>query len=270
MDYSARESAPFSSEFWAQIDNAAIGTLKKQLVGRRFLSLFGPLGAGVTMVPVDGVQKEEVLEGGIGRIAGRCQVELPLFYEDFQLLWRDIEEAGKEGYPVDLTSVREAAKRAAKREDQLILYGNEALKAQGLLNADGAYHVKKSDWKKGENAFSNVAEGIAHLFSAGCLGRKALVVSPDVYLDLQRLQQSAGMLEADRIEHLIGGHIYPFGEFGANKAVLVCAEPEYMDLAVGADFTVGYLELKDFNHSLRLMETVALRIKNPDAIVVFE
>ena len=41
MDYLARESAPFSSEFWAQIDDAAIGALKKHLVCRRFLNLFG-------------------------------------------------------------------------------------------------------------------------------------------------------------------------------------------------------------------------------------
>lgn len=270
MEYLARESAPFSSEFWAQIDDAAIGTLKKFLIGRRFLNLFGPLGAGVSTVFVDGVEKAETLEDGIGRISGRRQVELPLFYENFTLNWRDIEEAQKNGYPIDLTVVKEAAKKAAKREDQMILFGNKVLNTQGLMNADGAFHVKKSDWKKGENAFTDVAQGISHLFSADCRGRKALIVSPDLYLDLQRLQQSAGILESERIEKLIGGHIYVFGDFGTNQAVLVCAEPEYMDLAVGADYSVGYLELKDFNHSFRMMETAALRIKNADAIVVFE
>ena len=32
----------------------------------------------------------------------------------------------------------------------------------------------------------------------------------------------------------------------------------------------GYLEQKDFNHFFRIAETVALRIKNPKAIVQFE
>ena len=87
---------------------------------------------------------------------------------------------------------------------------------------------------------------------------------------LQRLQLSSVLLESDRIKKLIDGHILPLGDFGTGKAVLVCAEPEYMDLALGMDFSIGYSEMKDFNHVFRLMETAALRIKNPEAIVVFE
>lgn len=270
MDYLARESAPFSSEFWSHIDNAAVETLKKHLICRHFLGIFGPLGAGASMVSVDGIKKDEILDKGIGRITGRRQIELPLFYEDFLLTWRDIEEAAKNGYPLDLTPVREAAKRAARREDELILYGNKSLNVQGLFNTTGTCRIKKSDWKEDENAFTDVANAVSHLFSAGCQGRKNLVVSPDLFLAMQRLSQSAGMLEAARVEKLIGGRIYPFGDFGANKAVLICAEPEYIDLALGIDFSIGYTEMKDFNHSFRLMETAALRIKNPEAIVVFE
>ena len=44
---------------------------------------------------------------------------------------------------------------------------------------------------------------------------------------------------------------------------------QYMDLAVGLDLSVGYLELADFNHTFRIMETAALRVKDPAAIVVF-
>ena len=55
----------------------------------------------------------------------------------------------------------------------------------------------------------------------------------------------------------------------AGKAVLVCAEPEYLDLALGIDLSVGYAELVDFNHHFRIMETAALRIKDPASIVVF-
>ena len=43
-----------------------------------------------------------------------------------------------------------------------------------------------------------------------------------------------------------------------------------MDLAVGLDLSVSYLELKDLNHSLRIVETALPRIKRADAIVVFD
>ncbi|MFQ8866848.1 MAG: encapsulin, partial [Eggerthella lenta] len=103
MDYLARESADLSDGLWNRIDETVIGTARAQLTCRRFLKVFGPLGAGVTTVAVDGVNKEEVLEDGIGRIVGRTQLELPLFYEDFTLLSRDMEHAAQTGYPLDLS-----------------------------------------------------------------------------------------------------------------------------------------------------------------------
>ena len=270
MDHLARESAPFSPEVWEQIDNAVVGTAKKHMVCRRFLSLFGPLGAGVSTVSVDSASKGEDLSGGVGRLTGRRIVELPQLFEDFTLLWRDIEESQRNGWPLDLSAAVAAAQRAAKREDDLILFGSKELGAEGLLNAKGSFKIKRGNWKEGEDAFKDVAHGIAHLSSCSLLGRYALVLSPDVYLDLQRIQPGVNMLELDRIAKLVDGRVYATGAFGANKAVLVCAEPQYMDLAVGADLGVGYLELKDFNHAFRILETVALRIKEPNAIVNFE
>ena len=95
------------------------------------------------------------------------------------------------------------------------------------------------------------------------------MVAPDLFLDLQRLQPSTGMLEIDRIQKLIGDNVFMTSALAPGKAVLVCAEPEYVDLAVGLDLSVGYLELADFNHTFRIMETAALRVKDPAAIVVF-
>ena len=269
MDYLARESADLSVELWNRIDDTVIGTARKQLSCRRFLKVFGPLGPGATTVAVDGVGKEEVLEDGIGRIVGRTQLELPLLYEDFTLLGRDLELAAQTGLPVDLSAAIAAAKKAARREDDLVLNGNKALGVDGLLTVKGSAKVKKGDWKTGENGFSDVAAAVSQLAKTGYLGRYALVVAPDLFLDLQRLQPSTGMLEIDRIQKLIGDNVFMTSALAPGKAVLVCAEPEYVDLAVGLDLSVGYLELADFNHTFRIMETAALRVKDPAAIVVF-
>ena len=249
MDYLARESADLSDGLWNRIDETVIGTARAQLTCRRFLKVFGPLGAGVTTVAVDGVNKEEVLEDGIGRIVGRTQLELPLFYEDFTLLSRDMEYAAQTGYPLDLSVAIAAAKKASRREDDLILNGSTALGTDGLLTVKGSSKIKKSDWSQGENSFADITAGVAQLAKTGYLGRYALVVSPDLFL--------------------IGDNVYMTSVMGPGKAVLVCAEPEYLDLAIGLDLSVGYLELADFNHTFRIMETAALRVKDPAAIVVF-
>lgn len=268
MDYLARESADLSDELWNRIDDAVIGTARQHLTCRRFLNIHGPLGAGATTVAVDGVDKEETLENGIGRIEGRTQLELPLFYEDFNLLGRDMEQATRSGFPLDLSPAVAAAKNAARREDDLILNGNATLATSGLMTVKGSTKMKKGDWSVGENAFSDVAAAVSKLCGTGHLGRYALVVPTDLFLNLQRLQPNTGLLEIDRIKKLIGDNIHVTSTMASGKAVIVCAEPEYLDLAVGLDLSVGYAEFVDFNHHFRIMETVALRVKDPSAVVV--
>lgn len=270
MDYLARESAPFSAGMWAAIDGAVVGSAKRNLVCRRFLSLHGPLGAGAFSVAVDGPGRGEKEKDGLVRSAGRRIEELAQLFEDFTLYWRDLEEAEKAGRPAELQAASAAAKRAALKEDALILQGSRTLGTEGLLNAKGATVLEKGDWKEGEAAFRDVARGVACLTGKGMAGRLALVLGPDLYLDLHRITPNTGLLELDRVSKLVGGRIYPTSLVGEGKALLVCANPDLMDLAVGADMAVGYLEMKEFNHSLRIMETIALRIKNPEAIVVFE
>ena len=141
---------------------------------------------------------------------------------------------------------------------------------EGLFTASKAKKLKRGDWSTGEAAFQDVAHAIAYMSNNSMLGRYALILSPEIYLQLQRLQPNVGLMEIDRIKKLIGDRVYPVGAFGMGKAALVCAEPQYMDLAVGMDLAAGYLEQRDFNHYFRIAETVALRIKNPKAIVLFE
>ena len=50
----------------------------------------------------------------------------------------------------------------------------------------------------------------------------------------------------------------------------MCAEPQYMDLAVGVDLSVGYLGAQGLQPQFPYPETAALRIKDPSAIVAFE
>lgn len=150
-------------------------------------------------------------------MTGRRLVELPQLYEDFTLLWRDLEEAERLGLPVDLSAAMAAAQRSAKREDNLILFGNKALGAEGLLNAEGAKVLQRGNWKEGETAYQDIAHGMAYLSSHSMLGRYALVLSPELYLDLQRLQPNVGVLEADRIAKLVDGRVYPAGSFGAGE-----------------------------------------------------
>ena len=122
----------------------------------------------MTTVAVDGVNKEEVLEDGIGRIVGRTQLELPLFYEDFTLLSRDMEYAAQTGYPLDLSVAIAAAKKASRREDDLILNGSKAL-APTAAHGEGIVKNQEERLVAGRKQLRRYHRRVAQLAKTGYL-----------------------------------------------------------------------------------------------------
>jgi len=270
MDYLSREGSPISAELWKQIDDTVISTAKKILTGRRFISIYGPLGAGIQSINIDNISELDENEGNISVIKGRKYQQIPLINEDFSLLWRDLEFSEQMGLPIDLSAAIQAATQCALREDELIFLGNDELGYKGLLTEDGITKLSISDWSEGENPFKDISIGLAKFLENGIVGRIALIVSPDLFIKLQRIQPGTGITEYDRISTLVGGNIFKTPVLKNNKAVLVCAEPQNIDLVIGQDMITSYLETKNLNHYFRIIETILLRIKNKNAVIVFE
>jgi uncharacterized linocin/CFP29 family protein len=114
-----------------------------------------------------------------------------------------------------------------------------------------------------------VDAGLAKFLENGIAGRKALVVSPNLFVQLQRIQPGTGVTEYDRISKLLDGNIFSTPVLKNDKAVLVCSEPQNVDLVIGQDMVTSYLETRNLNHYFRIIETILLRIKNKEAVIVF-
>ncbi len=271
MSYLSRESSSLSNELWSQIDSTVVKSARSVLTGRRFLHLVGPLGAGTQAVPVDDADSlKETDAGGLKTVSGRKFIQLPILYEDFKLLARDLESADQSGLPVDLSKAARAAQNCALKEDKLIFFGKPEFGYDGLLTVEGARKIPKKDWSTGENAFTDIASGITYFAEAGINPPYALAVSPDLYLQMERLQPGTGLLEIDRVSKMLDGHLYLARALGQKKAVLAGCDAINMDLVVGQDMAAAYLEQTDMNHSLRVVESVLLRIKRKEAVAVFE
>jgi uncharacterized linocin/CFP29 family protein len=134
-DYLQREQAPPGIEHWAAIDQIVVRTAQSMLVGRRFLSLVGPFGPGVEVLPngtVGSARGAHVdllgnAEGDAIDIEQRRFLPLPLLYQDFWLHWRDLEASQQLGVPLDLGKAAAAAAATAQAEDRLIFDGHAAL-----------------------------------------------------------------------------------------------------------------------------------------------
>ena len=270
MDYLSREGAPLPADLWNKIDATIVSTAKSALVGRRFLPLYGPLGVGVQSINIDQYGNVSETEGSPSITTGRQYVELPVLYNDFTLLWRDIEVSERLDLPVDLSAAVNAAITLARKEDELIFLGNKSLGYEGLLTAKGVTRIQKGDWREGETPVTDVCQGLTSFSEYGLIGKQALVLSQDLYLQLQRIQPGTGITEIERVKRLVDGRLFVTPVMGLNKAVLINAQPQFIDLAVGQDLDTAYLETKDLSHVFRVLETVLLRIKCKNAVVVFE
>jgi uncharacterized linocin/CFP29 family protein len=258
MDFLMRDDSKLSAEQWQIIDQKVIAAAKSVLVGRKFLDIYGPLGAGIPTLDVTDSEGQ------------KKPVTIPLIASDFTLSWRELQTAETLRIPMSYAQVASAAVDCALQEEKLIFLGDEDLGCSGLLSTPGVKKVKMQDWGDGENAFADIVSGLQHMLEHQTYGGKVLVASPDVYAKLQRIQPGTGHLESKRISALIEGKIYQTPIMPEKTAILIATGEQNMDLAIGQDMITGYLGSEALDHDFRIFETVLPRIKNKHAIVVYE
>ncbi|HHT9119885.1 MAG TPA: family 1 encapsulin nanocompartment shell protein [Candidatus Hypogeohydataceae bacterium YC41] len=265
------------NEDWEKLQRAVHETVEKHLVGRKFLDVYGPLGAGTQCVPLDTYDVPS--RGGIDMLGEGNQAvhplkrdiaHIPLIYKDFWLFYRDIEATKKSETPLDLSAATGAAVAAARSEDDLIFNGSAEMGMAGLLNVNGRNVLKLSDWSIIGNGFQDVVTAVEKLISLGFNGPFALVVSPRLYAYLNRVYERTGQLEIRGVQELVKGGVFQSYLFKKDVALAVALGRQNLDLAVGTDFKVEYWGPANLNHRFRVVGTSVLRIKSPQAICTLE
>jgi uncharacterized linocin/CFP29 family protein len=266
MDLLAREDAPLSAEDWESLDRLVVEVGRKYLVGRRFIPVFGPLGAGVPVVP-----SPELVGFGAGEAISSPNTpltHLARLQKDFVLKYEDIETTQRLGLPVDLAAAAAAAYVVAGQEDDLIFNGSKEYGAGGLTNAKGIQKVKAGTWSDAGGFFADLVKALDALASAGFPGPYAVAAAPSVWALTHRPLAPAPTLESDMIADVAQVGYFSAPALNPKQAVVLEAGSLNMDLAVAMDFTTAYLGPDHLDQPFRVMETVALRIKRPQAIVV--
>lgn len=277
-DFLGHAENPLRADEWERLNQTVIEVARRTLVGRRFIDLYGPLGAGVQSMPQD--QFKGVEPGAVDLVGDaettrvfadkRTFLTIPLIYKDFLLHWRDIEAARTHNMPLDVSAAAGAAAFCAQREDELIFFGNKELGHEGLFTAEGRNTRKRGDWSTPGSAFADIVAATEQLNSVDHYGPYALVLSPKLYAQLHRIFEKTGVLEIETIRKLCTDGVFRSNRLTGGQAVLVSTGRENFDLAVGMDMTIAYLGAEKMNHPFRVVESVLLRIKHPDAICTLE
>lgn len=264
-------------EDWEKMQRAVHETVERNLVGRKFVEVYGPLGTGVQCVPLDTyaipswASVDMLGEGGDAiHTLKRDIAHIPLIYKDFWLYWRDIEASKKCETPLDISAAVGAAVAAAAREDDLIFNGMPEMGMTGLLNANGRNVLKLSDWSVVGNGFQDVVAAVEKLRSLGFFPPYALVVSPKLYALLHKVYERTGQLEIKGVHELVKGGVYQSPVFKKDVALVVAVGRQNLDLAVGTNFKVEYWGPQDLNHRFRVAGSSVLRIKCSQALCTLE
>jgi uncharacterized linocin/CFP29 family protein len=277
-EFLQRDQAPLTPEQWHTLDETVVRTARSALVGRRIISLVGPVGAGVEVMPNDTIAGSSAgqidlvgnAEGEAIGLQHRRFLPLPLIYKDFWLHWRDLENSRQVGIPLDAGKAAAAAAAAAQAEDRLVFRGDAALDLPGLLTVEGRQTLPLGNWGEMGRAFADVVAGVQALVDGGFTGPYALVVSPRLYAQLNRVFDGTGVLELEQVEKLARRGVYPTAILPEPSALLADTGAQNMDLVLGLDLAAAYVESSNLNHRFRVLESLVLRIRRPGAIVTFE
>lgn len=278
MDFLDRKSAPISGEEWHRIDEAVIETARRMLVGRRILSILGPLGSGVYSLPYSvfsgktqaGVDMTGEKEEFVVAADRRVTINLPILYKDFKIVWRDVEADQHLGIPLDISTAAVAATFVATQEDNLIFNGNSELGHEGIFTASGRLTLSIGNWQESGGALADAVKATRALAEAGHYGPYAMVVSPVLFGNMVRIYGNTGMLELDQVKALISGGVHYSNIISGTKAAVIALGRQNLNLAIGQDMITGYTGPVNMNHLFRVMETIALLIRRPDAICTLE
>ena len=256
-DYYMRDAAPIDAATWAKIDDMVVTVAKKTLVGRRLLSLVGPLGWGVELAPQFGFTESD------GAAVVTDTVEYLKLVEkgaEFILKAKQLLMAEQTPFGLDLGAVATAAAKLTRAEDEVLI--------GGLLKAAGTT-AELGDWDTLGGPFKAVATAIAKLQAVGVDGPYALVLNPAKFAQLASLM-AHGRRELDLVTKLVEAGLFQSRNMPDDAVLVVSPQPWNVDMVVGQDIITRYVGNEGLDQRFRIFETLALRIKRAEAIGVLK
>ena len=258
--YLGREEAPINAETWKLLDATMIEAAKSQLSGRRLLSIEGPFGFGLKVIPLSDY---EITDG----ITNSPFIPVNLVTTRFLLNKRDLAASERDRLILDAGPVAVAAMACAAKEDDIIFNGINAV--PGLMKAKGSGSLALTKWDKAGIAADQIINAVTQLDDAGFHGPFCMALAPSLYnLLLRRYPQGDGT-ELDHIRTILAGDVVkaPILKKGG---VLLASGRQYCSLAIRQDMNIGYNGPSGDSLEFSISESLALLIRAPEAICVLK
>jgi uncharacterized linocin/CFP29 family protein len=244
-----RELAPISDAAWAQIEEETSRTIKRYLAGRRVVDVHGPEGTAFAAVAT-GHQKSIAAPGDGVTVQQREVKALVEVRVPFELERQMIDDVERGANDSDWQPAKDAARKLAYAEDRAIFEGYAAAGIIGVRQ--GTSNPQKSlpsDVRKYPEAF---AEALSQLRLVGVNGPYSILLSADAYTELAETSDY-GYPVLEHVKRLVEVKI--IWAPAIDGAFVVTTRGGDLDLHIGQDASIGYLNHTDTAVRLYLQET---------------
>jgi uncharacterized linocin/CFP29 family protein len=257
-----RELAPVPTAAWQQIDAEASKALKRTLAARKLVDFNGPLGWNTSSVDPG---RTEMLKSAprpgaemrMRRVQPLVELRIP-----FELARNEIDAIDRGAPDADLQPVINAARTAALAEDTAIFYGYRDAQIEGICEAAaGQALALTDDYTRYPDV---VAEAVNRLRMASVDGPYAIALGPRCYTGLTETRD-AGYPVIEHVRRLLEGPIV--WAPAADGALMLSLRGGDFQLAVGQDFSIGYLDHSPDTVRLYLQESFTFRVNTPEAAI---
>jgi uncharacterized linocin/CFP29 family protein len=266
---------PLTPQEWETLKKTVRG-IGNSSVLRRFIESTEERGAGTQTAPTKAIVG--ITEGRKGLMGDDTSEVpammtsagiIPILYKDFTLHWRDIEQARATHQGIPMAKAAAAAAICARAEERFVLFGDEALGYEGLMNARGRCALTDIRWDRRGDAFDNFRKATRMLMSKGHTGPYASLVTPKNYAYMHRVIDDSSLPEIAYVKELVTGGVFATPMIKDQSGLVVSIGRQNVEMVVAVDTAAAFLGSKQMNPHFRVFKAVYLRILRSDAICTF-
>lgn len=256
-----RDLAPISSAAWAEIEEEATRTFKRNLAGRRVVDVQGP--SGLTLAAVGTGHQKSIAPIADGVIAHARQsqpvVELRVPFTVSRQAVDDVERGASDS---DWQPVKDAATQIAFAEDRAVFEGYAAAGITGLREAASNPELKlPADPREYPETIS---QAITALRLAGVNGPYSLLLSAEAFTAINETSDH-GYPIREHLRRLLDGEI--IWAPAIDGAFLLTTRGGDYELHIGQDLSIGYLSHDATTVELYFQESLTFLAYTSEAVV---
>jgi uncharacterized linocin/CFP29 family protein len=263
MDHLHRPLAPVSDAAWEQIDGEATRTLRHFIAGRTLVDFTGPLGWEHSARALGRV-RPATPSPGEGVVADvRAVQPLVELRTPFEVSVEELAAIDRGAPDPDLSTVIDAARRAALAEDRAVFGGYDPASVIGMAPASPYEPLAiPDDYNHYPGA---VARAVARLRDAGVDGPYAIALGARCYTGVIETTEHGGYPVLEHIKLILGGPI--LWAPAVDGAIVVSRRGGDYEFVCGQDFAIGYRTHSESSVELYLEESMTFVVKDPTAAV---